>query len=544
EACSKFTNKPSAVLVTSGPGATNTITGLLGAFQDSIPCIFISGQAKLKQTVMNSGIAGLRQFGVQEANIIPIVESITKYAEMITDKNNIKYHLEKAVFHAVSGRPGPVWLDVPLDIQSANINENDLQGFNPQEELKSIKTEANNEEISYAVKSLAEAKRPVIIAGSGIKLSGAREELLKLINKAGIPVVTPVLGIDNLATDDEHYAGRIGTKGTRAGNFAMQNADLLISIGSRLSVSVTGHEFELFAREAKRIVVDIDPIEHSKNTIRIDKLIIADAKDFLKKLYAAIPSDISFAGWLNTCREWKEKYPVCLSEYKKEKNGINYYAFVDELTKRLKPDTTVISDAGSSFYVVSQSINVKRGQRYITSGAIATMGFGVPAAIGVSAGSGGPVAAITGDGSFQQNVQELSVIKKHNMPVKVFVMNNNGYFSIRQTQQKFFGGRSFGESAASGLWFPDTEKIAAAFELNYFRFDNTEAFVKGIEAVLADPAPALVEIILSENFEVIPTVSSVIKPDGTMVSKPLEDMYPFLSREEFLKNMIVKPVDE
>lgn len=542
EACSKYSNTPSVVLVTSGPGATNTITGLLGAYQDSVPCIFISGQSKLKQTVLNSGISNLRQFGVQEVNIIPIVSSVAKYAVMISDKNSIRYHLEKSLYLAKNGRPGPVWLDIPLDIQGADIAVNDLTGFSAESDGVN---EANDGEINFVAEELKKAKRPVIIAGNGIKLARARQDLLELANACDIPVVTPILGIDNMASDDRHYIGRIGTKGTRAGNFAIQNSDLIIAVGSRLSVSVTGHEYELFAREAKKIVVDVDPVEHSKPTITIDRFINSDAKIFIRRLVQAIGDRLSFAHWLSTCDEWKMKYPVCLPEYRTQTGGLNYYAFVDELTKQLPAEVPVISDAGSSFYVVSQAINVKQGQRYITSGALATMGFGVPAAIGVCAATGkNPVVSITGDGSFQQNLQELAVIREHKMPVKIFVMNNKGYFSIRQTQQKFFEGRFFGEGSQSGVWLPDTEKIAAVYELDYMKFDSLEKFSAAVNDIINNGKSMIVEIILTDKFEIVPTVSSLIKANGTMVSKPLEDMYPFLPRGEFTKNMIVKPVKE
>jgi acetolactate synthase I/II/III large subunit len=545
EACSKFSNCPSVVLVTSGPAATNTITGLAGAFQDSVPCIFISGQSKVRQTVLNSGIDGLRQFGVQEVNIIPIVSSLAKYAVMISDKNSIRYHLEKSLFLAKNGRPGPVWLDIPLDIQSVDVVPADLPGFSAQAEGFVEHYAAKDEELSFVAEALAKAKRPVIIAGNGIKLSGAVRELLDLANACEMPVVTPILGIDTMASDDRHYIGRIGTKGTRAGNFALQNSDLILAIGTRLSISSTGHEYGLFAREAKVIVVDIDPIEHTKSTVAIDTFIHSDARFFIGSLTRLIGDKLSFAGWLATCGKWKAKYPVCLPEYRTQKGAIHYYAFVDELTKQLPAQVPVISDAGSAFYVVSQAIQVKPGGRYITSGGLATMGFGVPAAIGVCAAAGrNTVVSVTGDGSFQQNIQELAVIRENQLPVIIFVMNNKGYFSIRQTQQKFFQGRFCGESSQSGVWMPETEKIAAAYELTYRKFDCLEEFSAALPGMVASRKPMVVEIMLSESFEVIPTVASMIKPDGSMVSKPLEDMYPFLPREEFRANMLVQPVKE
>ncbi len=545
EAYSKLTGDISLTLVTSGPGATNAITGVVGAYQDSVPCIFISGQSKKKQTVYDAQIPHLRQFGVQEVNIIPIVESITKYCVFVDEAEKIRYYLEKALHMAKEGRPGPVWIDIPLDMQSSIINENELVGFSENELELSYKHIPSESEIGYVVEALKTAKRPVVIAGHGIRLAGAINEFEQFIDKHQMPVVTPIMGIDLLATDNQHNIGRVGTKGTRAGNFAMQNADVIIAIGSRMAVSVVGHEYSLFAREAKIIVVDIDPYEHKKQTIKIDKFINADAKCFLNAL-AEVPvdNDMNYGTWLSKCNIWKAKYPVCLAEYDDCSNGINYYKFVDALTTITNENTPIISDAGSAFYVVSQAIKLKKGQRYITSGALATMGFGLPAAIGVSVAHEGPVVTITGDGSFQQNIQELSVVKHHNMPIKIFVMNNNGYFSIRQTQTKFFSSNFVGESVQSGIDFPDTKKIADAYGIEYHFIDNIEKLNNQLEYILNSEEPMVIEVKLLADQAIIPTNSAFIKPDGLMVSKPLEDMAPFLSRDEFMENMIVKPVNE
>ncbi|OQX21093.1 MAG: hypothetical protein BWK75_03935 [Candidatus Altiarchaeales archaeon A3] len=546
EAYAKLKNDLGVVLVTSGPGATNTITGLAGAFQDSVPCLFISGQAKKQQTVYNSDIR-LRQFGVQEVNIIPIVESITKYAIMINEPEKIKYHLEKALYLAKSGRPGPVWLDIPLDVQSANIDENELGGFDLKELGMQYKTTPQEDEIIEVIDSLKNAKRPVIIAGHGIRISNACQELIKFAEKYNIPVVTPIMGIDVINSDHNNYVGRIGTKGTRAGNFAMQNADLILSIGSRLSVSVVGHEYKLFAREAKVIVIDIDPEEHKKKTIKINKFINSDAKKFIEKLLEKCESEkFEFSdNWLNKCRGWKNKYPVCLPEYKNLREGINFYYFVEMLNNKIKPYIPVISDAGSSFYVVSQAINIQKGQRYITSGALATMGFGLPAAIGVSiATDNKQVATITGDGSFQQNIQELQTIVHYNLPIKIFVINNKGYLSIRQTQKRFFNGCLFGEGTKSGVSFPETQKIANAYGIKFIKANNNEDLNKVLDEVFDYEGPVICEINSLEDQLIIPTNAAEIRPDGSMVSKPLEDMFPFLDRGEFKKEMIVKPIDE
>lgn len=542
EGYAKQKNDIGVVLTTSGPGATNTITGVLDCYQDSIPVIFISGQAKRKQTVYNAEIDGLRQFGVQEANIIPIVQSITKYAVEVENPQKIRYYLERAIYEAKSRRPGPVWISIPLDVQSANIDAQELEAFEKTEDEDLM---PSTEDINYVIESLKIAKRPVIIAGHGIRLAKADELLEKFVHMYKIPVVTPIMGIDVIAGDDICNIGRIGTKGTRAGNFAMQNADLVISLGSRLAVSVIGHEYELFAREAKKIVVDIDKIEHSKKTIKIDKLICCDVGCFLENVCLKKTELSTFDNWLDMCRTWKAKYPVILSEYDNDESGINYYKFIDILNHRMSNEMPVVSDAGSAFYVVAQAINLKKGQRHITTGGTATMGFTLPAAIGVAiANNSKPVLAITGEGSFMQNLQELEVLKYHSLNIKLFVMDNGGYFSIHQTQKKFFDGNYVGESEQSGLSFTDIEKLACAFGLAYYKLETIQQCEEKLEKILNRKGPVLIEVRVTEKMEVIPTNASLMREDGIMISKPLEDMYPFLDRNEFKENMIIKPIEE
>lgn len=542
EAYSKMKNDFCVVVTTSGPGATNTITGVLDCYQDSTPVVFISGQAKSKQTVYNSGITALRQFGVQEANIVPIVESITKMSVEVNEPRKIRYYLEKAVHEAKSGRPGPVWLSIPLDIQSANVNPEELMGY-MLDDGDNV-SEPGERDIQYIIDALENAERPVIIGGHGVRLSDACNELRQMVEKLQIPVVMPIMGIDILPGGHMCNIGRIGTKGTRAGNFAMQNADLIISIGSRLAVSVVGHEYELFAREAKKIVVDISHDEHMKRTIDIDKLICCDAKAFIEKLVDKYASPKTFGNWLNKCQDWKKKYPVVLEKYKDDSKGINYYKAVDIINRSMKANMPVISDAGSAFYVVAQAIDLKEGQRHITTGGTATMGFSLPAAIGVAvAAPNDTVLAITGDGSFMQNMQELEVLRYHNLNVKLFIMNNNGYFSIHQTQNKFFKGNFVGESKNSGISFPDMSKIANAFDVKYYKLDNIKDSEEKIKIFLEEPGPAIIEFIITSNMEIIPTNASSMRADGTLISKPLEDMYPFLDRQEFLENMVVKPIN-
>ncbi|MDQ1265267.1 MAG: acetolactate synthase large subunit [Bacteroidota bacterium] len=540
---SKYTENFGAAYITTGCGGTNTITGVVDAWQDNVPCLFISGQSKRKETVRNSGLK-LRQFGVQEVDIIPIVESITKYSIMLNDPNEIAYHLDKAVYLAKTGRPGPVWLDVPLDVQGAMIDENNLIRFSPDELKPDYKTTPSKEEIDLIKECITASERPMIVVGQGVRLAKAIPEFRELIEKFKIPVVASRLGIDVLESDCDLYIGRIGTKGDRAGNFAVQNADLVIAIGSRLSVSSTGHEYAMFAREAKTIVVDIDPVEHKKNTVRIDDFINADAKELLSAL---LKEDLKKSSeiWTNTCLNWKEKWPVYIEEYEEDSKGINMYTLVDRLSKQLKDDSIVVSDAGSAFYVVSQGIMHKGNMRYITSGGQAEMGYTVPATIGVAVARGfKETIGITGDGSFQFNIQEMQTIFHYKLPIKMFVLNNDGYLSIRTTQEKFFEKRFIGTDSESGVSFPSLEKIAYAYNICYYKIEKIKDIDRQIKEILEKEEPVLVEVISPRDQEVKPVVSSMRKPDGTMVSKPIEDMYPFLDRQEFYDAMIVKPIQE
>lgn len=541
EAYAKQKNSIGLCLTTSGPGATNTVTGVLDCWQDSTPVIFLSGQAKTTQTTLNSGIPGLRQFGVQEADIVSIVKSITKYAVEIYEPNDIKKVLEEAYWMATSGRPGPVWISVPLDVQSAKVEEDSLLGY----KYPDVPYAPNQSDLEYVKEQLLLSKRPVIIAGHGIRLSGACDILEQFANEHDIPVVMPFMGIDVLANDNKSCIGRIGTKGSRAGNFAMQNSDLLISIGSRMSVSDTGYEFELFARKAKVVVVDIDEIEHKKKTIKIDRLVISDAKVFIEALQAQFNQDIKYTDWLAKCQHWKQKYPVVLSAYNDDTKGINYYKFIDLINKYSNKDTPVVSDAGSAFYVTAQAISLKKGQRHITTGGTATMGFTLPAAIGVAiAAPSSCVIGVTGEGSFMQNMQEMETVRFNKLNVKLFVVENNGYFSIHQTQNRFFNGHYVGSGVESGISFTDLKKLSEAFDVDYYDLQTIADCDRFIPVILNSYKPALIRVNVTTDMSVIPTNSAKLLPNGKMRSMPLEDMYPFLDREEFNKEMIIEPIKE
>ena len=534
---SKMKNSFAALVLTSGCGATNALTGLLDAWQDNNPVIFISGQVKRKETTYNAKVP-LRQFGVQEANIIEIVKSMTKYAVMVNKPEDILLCLEKASFEAKNGRPGPVWIDIPLDVQSSLVNYASLKQYKvPRKNLFTPTVS----QIHLLKKALSRAERPIIIAGNGIRLGNAIKEFNDFLLDTNIPFVTSYLAVDLLPNNHKQYIGRLGIKGDRPGNFSLQNADLVISIGCHLSVALTGFEYNLFARDAKLFVVDIDRDEHKKNTVKINHFIHSDVKCF----FAKFNEKFSFPEWLKTCRKWKNMWPVCLPEYKIEKKLINKYAFINIMQKKLKKNSVVVSDAGSSYYVTSQAFQPIKNQRYITSGAQADMGFTLPAAIGVAfAQKGKMVVGITGDGSFQMNIQELQTLVHYKLPVKLVVWNNNGYLSIRTTQKKFFSGREIGTDKDSGVSFPSTKKIASAYSIPYFSSKSVNTLKKTLSSAFNTKGPVIIEIFCPPMQEIIPSASSFKLPDGKMVSKPLEDMYPFLSRDEFNSEMISKPVKE
>ncbi|MCL2219622.1 MAG: thiamine pyrophosphate-binding protein [Chitinispirillia bacterium] len=544
ESYSKYKNGVGVAFVTSGCGSTNAITPLLGAWQDSVPCVFISGQAKRKETIRNSGLP-LRQFGVQEVDIIPIVHSITKYAATVSKPEDIAIEMDKAFHYARSGRPGPVWIEVPLDVQSAGVDANSLERWDCNTVRENYKTEVLVDELRKVGEHLSRAERPLIIAGNGILLSGSVSDFKIFIERYNIPVVYSRLGINILSSDHPQNIGLIGNKGQRAANMAVQNTDLLLVLGSRLSVSSTGHEYHTFAREAKKIVVDIDPVEHSKNTVAIDVFINADVSAFLKQLNAAKLNLNIDESWRTYCSALKEKYPRVSPEYKDDGNGLNLYDFVAQMSENMPQNIPVVTDSGSTSYVVPQAITLREGQRYFTSSAQGEMGYSLPGSMGISlAGGKCPVICITGDGSLQMNIQELQTIVHYQLPIKIFVWNNDGYLSIKSTQDKFFNGRYIGSNRESGVSFPDLKKIAGAYNINYCRVEKSGELKGVFREVFSNDAPVICEVMCDPNQQILPTVSSYTKPDGTIVSKPLEDMFPFLARDEFYRNMLIKPLDE
>lgn len=527
----------------TGPAALNALTGLGGAWQDTVPCLFISGQVKRSTCTHTEGVPGLRQFGVQELDIIPVVSSLCKYAVHLTQPNMVRYELEKAVSIAKSGRPGPVWIDIPMDVQSALIDPAHLPAYTAAEQAP-VASDAVLDELRDM---FTKAQRPVIIAGRGIRLAGAQAILQTLATEFNVPVVTPYLGIDNLRHDLDIYIGKTGVKGDRPANYAMQNSDLVLAVGTSLHISVVGYEYEHFARAAKKVVIDIDLTSHRKKTIKIDRLIESDAKEALQGLLTRL-RDVKFKSvsenWLRRCVEWKKRYPVCLPEYEKTVGAINVYTFMDRLSSLASEGDAFIGDAGSAIYAVSQGLILRHNnQRYIPSSAMATMGYTIPAALGVSAALGDKrVMAITGDGSLQQNIQELQTILHYKLPIKLFIWNNDGYLSIRASQKNYFEERYIGEGPRSGVSIPDTLKICEAYGLPAARVSDIAELNDAIQTAIAYDGPYVLEIVTPPEQPIVPTVSSRVNPDGSMSSRPLEDMAPFLDRDEYRSNLLVDEV--
>lgn len=546
EGYARVTNKLGVVVVTTGPGSTNAITGVVDAWVDSVPLLVISGQTKRSQNAYNYPVKGLRSIGGQEVNILPMVKSCTKYSEMVNKPEDIRYHLEKAVYEATHGRPGPVWLDIPLDIQAAMIDPGVLIGLQTDNfELinKVLSSQILSIHLRDIVKSLKVSERPVIIAGHGIKLAHAKTEFLELVKLLKIPVVVSKLGFDLISYDNPYYIGFGGTKGTRAANFTMQNADLILSIGSRLAIPFTGYDFTQFARSAKKIVVDIDNIELNKNTIKIDLRVNADAKAFITELNSTNSDIGDKSHWMDKCIGWKYKYPLVTQEMKDQTKPISIYNLFDKLSDTLDKTSNIVVDAGSTYYTISQAFKLKQGQNVLVPSALGTMGFSLPLAIGAYyANPESTIVAVTGDGSLQMNIQELQTVYHNKIPIKLFVINNGGYASIRNTQNLYFNGRKCGSDEDSGVSCPDLEKIANAYNIQYVYIRNNTDFVSVFKQIFVTKLPIICEVFTDPEQKTIPNVESRVLSDGSMVSNPLEDMSPLLSREDFYNEMIIKPI--
>lgn len=544
EAYARVNNNLGVALVTTGPGGTNSITGVAAAWLDSTPCLFISGQVKRDDLMGNLGV---RQLGVQEIDIVSLIRPITKYAVTIMDSSSVRYHLEKALYLAKVGRPGPVWIDIPLDVQAASVEPEMLEGF----DLKGIDIKFDQfnleKQISDVIDLINGSERPVILAGNGIRLAGAEKDFLDLVNQLNIPVLTTWLGIDLLPQSHKLFIGRPGSIAPRGANFALQNSDCLLIIGSRLDMALTGYAHDKFARAAKKIMVDIDSAEIRKIKTTIDIPIYADAKVFIRELLNRInkiktkPS----SSWLPRCQEWKGKYPVVLPEHRMHRGSVSTYFFSEILSDELSGNDLIVpGSSGNCVEIFLLVFKVKAGQRIFHNRGLGAMGFGLPASIGACIASGRKrTICVDGDGGFQLNIQELETVARLKLPIKFFVINNGGYASIRAMQMNYFQ-RKVGADSESGLTLPDIIKVAAAYGLSTMRIVDQNDLRNQIRNVLQLPGPVICEIMAIPDEIRAPRLSSRQRNDGMMISKPLEDLWPFLDRQEFLSNMLIQPLDE
>lgn len=533
EGYARLNQELAVVNVTTGPGGLNALNGLFGAWTDSAPILFVSGQVKYTTTMESCKDIPLRQLGDQEVDIISCVKSLCKYAVTVTDPKTIGYHLDRAVYEAMNGRRGPVWINVPINVQAALVNETELEFFAaPEKPVYDLK-------ITEIVNRLKSAERPVIVAGHGIRLAGQIENLKALLKKLPFPVVTTFNGFDVIENDDPHYIGRIGTVGQRAGNFTLQNADCVLFLGTRNNIRQASYNWENFAKRAFKIVVDIDQAELDKPTVRPDLAVRADLAEFLPALIEKTPQ-IKAENWLNWCRERKTKFDFAHTpEYQQTGDQINAYAFTRRLSELLPEDDRFVMANGFCCVGPFQTAVIKKGQRYLLNSGDASMGYDLPAAIGMCIASGKrETVCFAGDGSIMMNLQELQTIKHHNLPIKIFVLNNDGYLSIKMTQNNFFEGRHCGDGRDSGVSTPDFVKVGEAFEIKSVKLTDPAKVDETVAAVLSANEPVLCEVIVNPDYIFSPKLSARKLPDGTMISPTLEDMFPFLDRDEFERNMI------
>lgn len=546
ESYARLTGNIAAVCVTTGPGGANAITGVLGGWLDSIPMLIISGQVRYDTTVRSTNLP-LRQFGDQEFDITASVANMTKYAEMVTDPQKIRYHLEKALYLAISGRPGPCWLDIPLNVQSALVDEDTLPGYDIREDSGSLPPKVSKSLVDEVIKIIDKAQRPVLFIGTGVRTSGAAEDVLKMIDLLNIPVVTAFNAHDIITSDHPLYIGRPGTIGDRAGNFAVQNSDVVLVLGCRMNIRQIGYNWESVARKAYKIMVDIDPAEFMKPSFRPDLSVHADCRDFIKELTGSlIPNGLpEKSEWVQWCRERKRKYPVVLEEYWHRDELVNPYCFMDTLSNNLKENDIIVTANATACICAFQTIKIKKGQRLYSNSGCASMGYDLPAAIGACVGSGfSDVICLAGDGSIQMNLQELQTIVHNRLPIKIFVLNNNGYHSIRQTQTNFFGKPLVGCEPENGVSFPDMERIAYAYQIPFIRCSEHKRLDESVKAALKSEGAVICEIMLTIDQPFAPRSSSVKLPDGKMLSRPLEDLAPFLDRNELKQNLLIDPWPE
>ncbi len=549
EGYAKATNHLGVVMVTTGPGGTNAITGLAGAWFDSSPCLFLSGQVKRPDRMFEADGTplGVRQRGIQELDIVSVVRSLTKYAVTVTDPNSIRYHLEKAIHLARSGRPGPVWIDIPIDVQAAPIDETSLRGFQPAELEPLFDKSVLPSQVAIVIQHLNKAERPLILAGNGVRLGRAEKKFEAVTARLGIPVAATWVSSDLVSEDDPLFVGRPGTLAARGANFALQNCDFLLIVGARMDLPLTGWEPSQLARAAHKVMVDVDASEIRKLGSLIDTPIHADAGAFfcelLQQSSAVVPKDRQ--GWVKRCRDWKTRYPLIQPEHRKP-GPVSIFHFAEVLASVVDDDDKIVSgSSGSGIETFIFSYPARKGQRVFHTAGLGAMGFGIPGSIGVCfACDKRRTICVDGDGGFQFNIQELSTIAYHQLPIKFFVLNNDGYASIRASQTNFFGKPNIGCDNRTGMRLPVLSKVARAYGIASAEISEQADLAAQIRKVLETPGPVVCDLKVIPDEPRCPRVTSVQRPDGSFVSKPLEDLWPFLDRDEFRANMIVPPIEE
>jgi acetolactate synthase-1/2/3 large subunit len=551
EAYAKVTNHLGVCMVTTGPGGTNAITGVTGAWLDSTPTFFISGQVKRPDRMFDKDgrPLGMRQLGVQEVDIVSIVKPITKYAVTVLNPEDIRYHLEKALYLALNGRPGPVWVDIPLDVQASPIDDpSSLRGFDPTELKHQSGSSTLKAEVSRLIEKLNQAERPLLFAGNGIRLARATAEFEALRHLLRIPSVATWCAADMVPSDEPTFVGRPGSVAARGANFALQNCDFLLTIGVRLDFAITGYAPQNLAREAYKTAVDIDPAELGKLHPFLQQPICADAKAFLQELLQRKDSIRlrKHDAWDARCADWKTRYPVVTEEHRNPDSKVSIFHLAEVIGTESDPtDQLVSGSSGSGIEIFLLACPTRNGQRIYHTAGLGAMGYGLPMALAVCIGSGRRrTILVDGDGGFQFNIQELETASRLKLPVKFFILNNDGYASIRASQTGYFGKPNIGCDNRTGLTVPDMSKVAAAYNIPSIVIENQKHLREDVRRALEVKGPVVVDVHVIPDEVRAPRLQSYQKPDGSFVSKPLEDLFPFLSREEFLANMIVKPLDE
>ena len=545
EAYGQYANRPGVALVTTGPGSTNAITGVAGAWIDSTPLLVLSGQAKRQDLRHHTGV---RQMGIQEVDIVSLVTPITKYAVTVLEPERIKYYLQKAFYLATTGRKGPVWLDIPLDVQGSVIEEKDLKGFDTP--VKEIEGKGLALKARRTLELLRKAKRPVILLGNGVRSAGCENEFKELIDKLRLPVLATWKAADLMPENHDLYCGKPGAIGQRGANFTQQNCDWIMTLGARLDLCQVAHNYPNFAREARKIIVDIDAAEIRKLKtfgMNIDIEINSNVRDFLTQLNSSIREENQndYTEWLGRCRQWKTQYPVILPEYKNTTGPINTYTLIDILSEILKEDDLLVpGSSGACAEIVQQAYRIKKGQRLLNTPGLGAMGFGLPASIGACLASGKRrTISIIGDGGLQHNIQELETLARLQLPIKIFILNNNGYGSIKAMQENHFNGRYVCCSPESGLTLPNICRVASAYGLKTNRIETQENLREKLSSAIETQGTIVCDLLMDPEIATSPRVSSQVLPDGRVVSKAMEDLWPFLDRDEFRKNMLVKPAE-